>query len=105
MGGKTLKFYVTWFSILQYGIIFGIETSFISVFSGDRRFEEAYGRPTSLEQGLMTAIYLVFAAVGSALSIPCATKFDKKLMIILATWLWAIGCKYHAKLYRIKCSS
>lgn len=77
--------------MLQYGAMLGIETAFVAVAAGRMDFNIAYGHPTALQQGFMTACFPVFACLGSLLGLFLASVTPLRWLLVVCTIIWAGG--------------
>lgn len=69
----------------------GIETAFVAVVSNKPEFNIAYGHPSALQQGFMTACFPIFACIGSILGLFLASMARLRWILVVCTIVWAAG--------------
>lgn len=82
---------VTWVAIFELGLLCGIEAVFFAVVSNTAPFDFAYANPSSFFQGFTTALYPIFAAIGS-ISVLFLVQFSTaRKLLIASVWIWLVG--------------
>lgn len=82
---------VTWIAIFEVGLLCGLEAVFFAVVSNTPPFDSAYGSPSATFQGIATALYPIFAAVGSVSVLYFGQFCTSKAMIVGSVWVWLAG--------------
>ncbi|PRT57045.1 hypothetical protein B9G98_04665 [Wickerhamiella sorbophila] len=82
---------ITWIAVFELGLLCGIEAVFFAVVSNTAPFDFAYANPSSIFQGLTTALYPIFAAIGSVSVLFLVQFSSARKLLVASVWIWLAG--------------